>query len=651
MKKLIILNLVFMACYLMSSGQPNSRDILRNADFVLYRSDDNPDLTEGLIAFYPFDGNANDVSGNHHDGSMNGGTIIPGYCGDSWACEYSGQKETFKFAGAVIQNPVFTFGCRIKITDENADTFLTCNLAFMDVQMKIVNHRYQIEIDVSGRKIILSDRNGLCMIDPQNPKFDFLTIFFDGSQLNFKINDQNADSLKINKTLIQSIFPLTISKDVIFTLKGIVDEIRLYNRLLSDTELRFITFGTYRTSPSVTIDSITSISNRSAMVYCGVRFGSTGKDFYRFDLHHDTLPNYYDSFNKPSFSIWTDTSFVTSITNLKPSTIYYLYVDYSHNCGGGTGSFVSFTTLPRIEYDSVVDVEGNIYRTLQIGKHKWMLENLRTTRYNDGTPIPNITTDSEWTAQTAGAFCWYDNNEAKYKQDYGALYNYYTVMDNHHICPTNWHVPTQAEWTSIPNPYKWPSFHTINKISYDEKDLIFPNDSEVFGYIEYPAGMRLGLNDHLQSNGMFVGMDDISFLWKSNGDKYSMIYFHIIEITGWYPSVKDGFGIRCIQDDELTDTTSMIRNGTIAIGLPTNIKGPNEKSIEIYPIPASRILHFQNLTGKAFLSIFDLQGRKIMDQIIINNQADISDLSDGIYLVYISDEKNIVIKKLFARHD
>lgn len=100
------------------------------------------------------------------------------------------------------------------------------------------------------------------------------------------------------------------------------------------------------------------------------------------------------------------------------------------------------------ELTGVVDAGGNVYTTVIIGNQEWFTENLRTTKYNNGTPIPNITSNSEWGNLTTGAYAWYDNDEATYKYAQGALYNWYAV-ETGNLCAAGWHVPTDAEWTTL----------------------------------------------------------------------------------------------------------------------------------------------------------------------------------------------------------
>lgn len=94
------------------------------------------------------------------------------------------------------------------------------------------------------------------------------------------------------------------------------------------------------------------------------------------------------------------------------------------------------------------DVDGNFYKTVKIGDQTWMAENLKTTRYFDKSEIPLITDDSKWISLKTGGRRWYENDEATYKNLYGALYNWYTVKTGK-LCPVGWHVPSDEEWKKL----------------------------------------------------------------------------------------------------------------------------------------------------------------------------------------------------------
>ncbi len=102
---------------------------------------------------------------------------------------------------------------------------------------------------------------------------------------------------------------------------------------------------------------------------------------------------------------------------------------------------------------AISDVDGNIYGAVAIGTQVWLKQNLAVTKYNNGTAIPNITDNSEWSNDTMGAYAWFANDYPTYGSIFGALYNWYIVdisgNGGKNVCPTSWHVPTDAEWTTL----------------------------------------------------------------------------------------------------------------------------------------------------------------------------------------------------------
>jgi uncharacterized protein (TIGR02145 family) len=100
------------------------------------------------------------------------------------------------------------------------------------------------------------------------------------------------------------------------------------------------------------------------------------------------------------------------------------------------------------EVKSMTDGDGNIYTSIKIGTQEWMVENLKTTKLNDGTEIANITNQGSWSSANAASYCWYDNNEADNKSLYGALYNLNAVKTGK-LCPVGWHVPGSNDWNAL----------------------------------------------------------------------------------------------------------------------------------------------------------------------------------------------------------
>jgi uncharacterized protein (TIGR02145 family) len=127
------------------------------------------------------------------------------------------------------------------------------------------------------------------------------------------------------------------------------------------------------------------------------------------------------------------------------------------------GFFESLGVQPEV----ITDVDGNVYTYVTIGTQQWLVENLKTTKYADGSPIPNLTADADWIAEDGtpghdGAYCWYDNDIAN-KDVYGALYNWYAVDNTHGlvtdginyqftsggIYSMGWRVPSDIDFATL----------------------------------------------------------------------------------------------------------------------------------------------------------------------------------------------------------
>jgi uncharacterized protein (TIGR02145 family) len=106
-----------------------------------------------------------------------------------------------------------------------------------------------------------------------------------------------------------------------------------------------------------------------------------------------------------------------------------------------------FSAMTGCHTPAVKDIEGNKYRTVKIGTQTWMAENLKTTKYNDGTEIQLMENYDDWVELSAPAYCWFGNDSAN-REIYGGLYNWYTVQTDK-LCPDGWHVPSDEEWKEL----------------------------------------------------------------------------------------------------------------------------------------------------------------------------------------------------------
>lgn len=105
---------------------------------------------------------------------------------------------------------------------------------------------------------------------------------------------------------------------------------------------------------------------------------------------------------------------------------------------------------PNVTYGTLTDQDGNTYKTVLIGTQTWMAENLRTTKYRNGTSIPNVTDGSLGSNSVLGSY-QYNKNEFYDIATYGYLYNWYAINDIRNLAPIGWHVPTHEELTTFRN--------------------------------------------------------------------------------------------------------------------------------------------------------------------------------------------------------
>ena len=177
----------------------------------------------------------------------------------------------------------------------------------------------------------------------------------------------------------------------------------------------------------------------------------------------------------------------------------------------------------------VKDVDGNLYTTIKIGTQVWMSENLKTTKYKDGTAIPLVTDNTAWSNLTAPGYCWYNNDAATYKSTYGALYNWYTVNTGN-LCPAGWHEPTDAEWTTMEN------YLVANGYNYDGKTTGKKYAKALASTILWTSSPTTGAVGNTDYPAKRNAPDLQPFPWSNRGH---MVHSAPLELTGdWWSATE-----------------------------------------------------------------------------------------------------------------
>lgn len=234
-------------------------------------------------------------------------------------------------------------------------------------------------------------------------------------------------------------------------------------------------------------------------------------------------------------------AFISNITGLTANSVYFVRA-YATNIAGTTygNEFILKTAT-----GTMTDIDGNTYYTVTIGigagAQIWMRDNLKTTRYRDGSFIANIT-DNTWSTQTTGAYCW-NSNDVTNKATYGALYNYYTITDSRVLCPTSWHVPTDTEWSTLVTYLGGLSAARSKLIETGTLHWLYKRGDETnsTGFTALPGGISgtpIGMYGYWWSATENTATD----AWQYNMN-YGDLYMYRSNSTKTY-----GLSVRCIHD-------------------------------------------------------------------------------------------------------
>ena len=233
----------------------------------------------------------------------------------------------------------------------------------------------------------------------------------------------------------------------------------------------------------------------------------------------------------------------------------------------GIAALLSLSASAQQSCGTVKDYDGNSYATVQIGSQCWMKENLKTTKYADGTSISRGSSDSYDVA-----YWYYPNNKSSKKATYGLLYNWKAVMRNSSsssanpsgvqgICPDGWHVPSDAEWTQLTNYVSSQSENVCgNDEDYIAKALASttgwshssdncdvgnrPSSNNATGFSAVPAGGYYGIYNYFGYNANFWSATE-----NFSSYAYSRhIYYSNANVYRYYYSKDYGFSVRCLRN-------------------------------------------------------------------------------------------------------
>ena len=293
---------------------------------------------------------------------------------------------------------------------------------------------------------------------------------------------------------------------------------------IKDATIGYITAQTAMSQSEVTSDGGSTILSR------GVCYSTVSK------------PTLNDSITSDGKGIGT---FVSNLKNLLPNTHYYLRSYARNSAGVAYGNEATFITLVL----TVTDVDGNVYNTVAIGTQIWMSENLKTTKYSNGDPIPNVYDTAAWRLLSSGAYCNY-NNDAIYGAKFGRLYNWLAVKDDRKIAPAGWHVPSDNEWNTLKNntggDVAGGNLKATGTQYWQSPNTGATNQS---GFSALPVGSRAGSIYCVANENAFWWSSTPYYTWLHELCLNAFcVFYNDSGLGGTGPDKTNGFSIRCIKD-------------------------------------------------------------------------------------------------------
>jgi uncharacterized protein (TIGR02145 family) len=323
----------------------------------------------------------------------------------------------------------------------------------------------------------------------------------------------------------------------------------------------------------------TGFSSLNGQTIPNLRFAQEGK---HINIHYDLLATGTDQTYEVNVFLSTDGG-----TSLR-GPLKMLSGDHGPGIRPGNGKKIMWDVLAEVEKltgevffelsvmpdgavaragAGCVDVDGNRYKTVQIGSQEWMEENLKVTHYPDGSSIPLITNNNTWSKlkdnNTDDAYCYYNNNSSS---EYGALYTYAAALK---ACPEGWHLPSDAEWSEL-EKYLANNGYNYDGTTDGDRDKIakamatdsgwnlssrigavgnsdYPSKRNSSGFSGLPGGIRSSYDGTFGTAGYY------GYWWsvtENSGTNayYRYLYYDSANVSRYHSYKSSGFNVRCVRD-------------------------------------------------------------------------------------------------------
>ena len=193
-----------------------------------------------------------------------------------------------------------------------------------------------------------------------------------------------------------------------------------------------------------------------------------------------------------------------------------------------------------------VDGDGNHYPVTTIGTQVWMAENLKTTSYQNGDPIPKVAEGPVWINLTTGGYCAFGNNSSN-PSDYGYLYNWFAVDDSRNLCPAGWHVAENSQWQILGDYLGNDAGGKLKEVGTAHWESPNTGATNLYGFSAVGGGYRWHNSDS------FSSINTLGYWWSSTETSETTAWsrrMHSYNYGFDYLSYdkRYGFSVRCLKD-------------------------------------------------------------------------------------------------------
>ena len=503
--------------------------------------------TDGLVAWYPFDGNANDFSGYSNHGAINGAQMTEDRFGEA--------NGAFSFSGGtniqIPHNPQIDFATGDSLTwaiwvlchpDEQGSVFekwLNSFVPYPPFHIRVNAVQGGAQVSSLGYCGQNGQSAGVSSVIPWNT-WTHVAFTSSASHFSYFIDGQLVTSAEIPQVGCTNDHPLTIGTRAGAThahYEGKVDDFGIWDRTLSPEEIEALHL---LSSP------IEGCTDANACNYNEEAQWEDGSCHFNCQFCHIG-------------TVWDESLFKCIVANPADSNfdgcvqlndLLDLLSAYG-NCGAEESPW---------QCGDPLEYQGYDYETVQIGEQCWFAENLRAENYRNGDEMPSGLSNAGWENLSEGASTLYQNNQANY-DSFGLLYNWFAVVDDRGLCPSGWHIPSDGDWIDLEmtlgmseieaNQTYWRGTDEGTKMKTTYGWAIGSqgmNGTNESGFSALPGGFR-------EADGSYSGIGTPGMWWSSTPS----------DVFPWYRSLsinwgtvardkifdsRSGFSVRCIKDAE-----------------------------------------------------------------------------------------------------